>query len=90
MNETKLLLNELRNQLTALHYMGLSDHSFKLYCQYGEQVTNYIRAHKLDIINYIDSWINQEWQSSESVYCEFFRQFNEGEELDALRTINIK
>lgn len=90
MNNTKLLLDELKNQLTALHYMGLSNYSFTIYCRYGEQVTTYIRAHKMEIINYIDTWVDHKWQSSEDIYCEFFRLYNEGEELEALRTINIK
>ena len=90
MNKQETVINELRNQLTALHYMGLSHYSFRIYCEYGEEVTKYINDHKLDIIAYIDSWVNQQWQSSEGVYSEFFRLYNEGEELDALRTINIK
>lgn len=90
MNNTKLLLEELKNQLTALHYMGLSHNSFVIYCKYGAQVTAFIEEHKLDIISYIDTWADHMWQSSDSIYCEFFRLYNEGEELEALRTINIK
>lgn len=90
MNKQKLLLEELKNQLIALHYLGLSHHNFVLYCKYGEKVTNYIESHKMDIILYIDSWINHNWQSSEQVYSEFFRLYNEGEELEALRELNIK
>ena len=86
----KMITSELKNQLTALHYMGLSHYSFTTYCKYGEKVTKYIFEHKLDIIGYIDSWVNQQWQSSEAVFSEFFRLYNEGEELEALRTINIK
>ncbi len=90
MKKQKLLLYELKNQLTALHYMGLSHGNFKLYCEYGEQVSKYIEANKMDIILYIDSWINPIWQSAEGVYSEFFRLYNEGEELEALRELNIK
>ena len=90
MNKQQTMLNELRNQLTALHYMGLSHYSFRTYCEYGDKVTKYINEHKLDIIAWIDSWIDAMWQSSSDVYSEFFRLYNEGEELEALRTINIK
>lgn len=90
MNKQKLLLEELKNQLIALHYMGLSNQNFDMYCKYGEKVTYFIENHKMDIILYIDSWINHNWQSAENVYCEFFRLYNEGEELEALRELNIK
>ena len=83
------LTNELYAQLTALHYMGLSRHSFKIYCEYGERVMDYIGEHRLDIIGYIDTWVDQQWQSAENVYSEFYRLVNEGEEIEALRTISI-
>lgn len=83
------LTNELYAQLTALHYMGLSRHSFSTYCRYGEQVTNYILEHRLDIIGYIDTWVDNQWNTAESIWSTFFEYFNEGEEIEALRVLSI-
>lgn len=90
MSKQNVLLSELTNQLKAVHYLGESRLYFHQYLELSEKVMLYIQTHKDDIIDYIDTWINHNWQSSEDIYCEFYTQVNEGQELDALRTLNIK
>lgn len=89
MNNQKVI-SELTNQIKAVHYLGQSRLYFSTYLELSGKVMQYIRTHKLDIINYIDTWVNNNWQSAEDVYSEFYRQVNEGEELEALRTLNIR
>lgn len=90
MEKQNVMLSELTNQLKAVYYLGQSRLGYTLYIELCKRVMQYIRTHRIDIINYIDTWVNNNWQSAEDVYCEFYRQVNEGEELDALRTLNIR